>query len=210
MRADNSVRKGSEDLKLGVNNDDATHALLGTLSNESGSLSMKFEFGGGSAMEMQTKLIDGELDGPLRTFLWNGKDVKLQSVISYTRGEKDGAFVTYDPNEKILWEGSWQNGQRSGKWLLRYRDQSLAIESTFLNDRLHGEVVVLDVFGAEVVRGVYVDGKPVSGSFVEEPWGLFAAALVQPYTPEFIAVKKMIYDGGALKSTQGIDVKIQK
>lgn len=210
VRTDKTVLKGDEDLKSDVSNDEAMRALVDKLGKESGALSLRFEFGGGSAMEMQTRLIDGLVDGPLRTFLWNEKDVKLQSVVSYVRGEKDGDFVTYYSNGKTLWSGSWVSGKRSGRWLLKYRDQSLAIDSNFLNDQLHGTVVISDACGVEAAKGAYADGKPVSGSFLQDPWNLLGAAFIQPFVPESVPTQRMIFEGGELKATESIELVIRK
>ncbi len=111
-------------------------------------------------------------------------DGKIQQIITYNRGKKEGLSREYDKEGNVITLFEYNNdflvsrerinrfdskGLKQGSWKDFYPDGSVRSETTYKDDRLHGYYKEYDSKGRLVVTMLYDNGSVVKSRVEDEP-----------------------------------------
>ncbi len=169
---DGTVKSGKVEMSLTDRAENALPALLGEMRSPTGFIKVTLAGGIGLPVEIEGRAVEGKTEGPVRVFITvDGKRV-LSSETNFLHDRKHGKATAYLPGDGLNFEGTWENGVKSGHWLFCYRHGVRAIEANFKGDQFDGPVAVFDANGEEVAHGIYAAGRPRDGTFIDDPWRL--------------------------------------
>lgn len=157
-------------------NPDYSRAILSeNLSEQSGKIVIQSKIGAAVLMEIEGALRDGKAEGTYRHFvLLDGKRIKTLEQ-DFRNDLKDGRSTAYFHDGTLMYEGSWRDGLRHGKWIFHAFRFRPALILTFEADQLHGEVTIHSPTGAVIAQGEYHHGSPKNGTFITDPWDFIEA-----------------------------------
>ena len=78
---------------------------------------------------------------------------------SFKEGRKNGPWVTYYENKKVLARGAYNNGKREGLWVTFYKNGQLYFKASYKNDEADGPYFVYYSNGQLMEKGFFVKGK---------------------------------------------------
>jgi len=87
---------------------------------------------------------------------------------TYMNGKKHGLWTENYTTDELATSTMWSNGKRNGKNFVWYVDGTIAIESTYVNDQLHGERkgFSCEKWGCNMILyECYLNGK-MNGTFI--------------------------------------------
>ena len=87
---------------------------------------------------------------------------------TYMNGKKHGLWTENYTTGELATSTMWSNGKRNGKNFVWYVDGTIAIESTYVNDQLHGERkgFSCEKWGCNMILyECYLNGK-MNGTFI--------------------------------------------
>jgi antitoxin component YwqK of YwqJK toxin-antitoxin module len=119
--------------------------------------------------EIEGRLEDGVLNGPVRTYLVLDDKRQLVSEEIYSADMRQGAFVSYYPKTgRVQARTNFDAGTKNGEFSSYYPNGNRAVRMYYDHDQLNGLCEVYDNRGGLITSGTYQKGVPVSGTFVED------------------------------------------
>lgn len=121
----------------------------------------KTEYYYGEVVKAEYTLLNGELNGQLKAYHYNGK---LKKTGAYNNGVENGLFKEYDEEGKIVAVYTMKNGQFNGN-VKRYHSNGILKESSnYINGKKTGQVTEYGENGEKILEYMLLDGK-VNGKF---------------------------------------------
>lgn len=81
----------------------------------------------------------------------------MLSEENYVEGKKDGPFITYHKNGKILEEKHWKNDTEEGTWEQFFENGTVKTKGKYVHGFLEGKITFYFPGGKPHIEGVYRD-----------------------------------------------------
>jgi antitoxin component YwqK of YwqJK toxin-antitoxin module len=109
----------------------------------------------GDVVKTEYTLLNGKVNGQLKTYNYNGK---LKKIGNYSNGIENGVFKEYDENGNDEAEYSMANGELNGVLKTYYSNGKLKKSGNYLKGDEHGNFVEYDEDGTKEAEYVMANG----------------------------------------------------
>jgi len=183
--------------------DEVFPMVVSAVGSGSGRLVLELRLLEGGVTVIESDVADGKTEGPCRMYLVaEGRKVLVQET-TFVGDHKHGPTIAYFPGEGVMYAGAWDMDRKTGEWSLNYRYGGRAVNAHFQDGRYDGRVQIFDAAGQEIADGVYDDGNPVDGTFIDDPWALGRSAADYG---DYFATRRFRCSSGARSEEEEIEI----
>jgi antitoxin component YwqK of YwqJK toxin-antitoxin module len=104
----------------------------------------KTEYYYGNLIESEYTLLNGKLNGQLKTYYQNGQ---IKTIENYTNGIENGSFKEYNENGNLETEFTMSNGTLNGLFKAYHSNGKLMKTGSYIDGEEHGNFIEYDEFG---------------------------------------------------------------